>query len=101
MLIFSRKHGSVHLIPDSVNGDGQIKSDFLIYFNGIYSTERKAFVVRDTTQISNTTALLTAGKFLAEEENKFEENEGCDRSDVVLAIDGRKDIKFACLSRFL
>lgn len=57
-------------------------------------------MVRDTTQISNTAALLTAGKFLTEG-NEFDKIEGCNRADVVLTIDGRNHLKFACLSRFV
>lgn len=69
-----------------------------MYFNGIYSTERKAFVVRDTTQISNVTALLTTGKSITKKNCPEENNES---TNVVLTIDDCNHIDFSCSPRLL
>ena len=67
-----------------------------MFFNGIFSSERKAFVVRDTTQVSNVTALLTAGKSFSEEKNtKADRNSEYTN----ITIDGSNHLKFACLPR--
>ena len=51
-------------------------------------------VVRDTTQISNITTLLTAGKSI-EVENTLDSG----NASVNIAIDGSKNLRFACSSR--
>ncbi|KAK4019939.1 hypothetical protein OUZ56_001938 [Daphnia magna] len=96
LVILSEKHGPVHIVPDSVNADGKIKSDFMIYFNGIFSTERKAFVVRDTTQISNMTAVLTAGRSFTAGSQL---DEVSDSSSASITIDESENLQFACSPR--
>lgn len=62
-----------------------------MYFNGVFSSERRAFVVRDTTPVRTLTTALTAGKSL----EICQESEPLDNRSV-LVIDSKPHLKFAC-----
>lgn len=94
----NRKHGLVHLAPDSVNAEGLIQSDFLIFFNGVFSTERKALVVRDTTQVPNLVPLISAGKMLAVRKAR-DFDDATNEMQTVLSVDRRNHLSFKCSSR--
>ena len=85
-----RKHGPVHVASDSVNGESLTNADFIMFFNGVFSTDRRAFVVRDTSQISPLVALIASGNRL----HRCESEEGA-----LLTVDGRQQLKFSCSSR--
>ena len=74
-----------------MNGEALTDADYIMFFNGVFSTERRAFVVRDTSQISPLVALLASGNRI----HLSETEEG-----TVLTVDARAQIKFACSSRF-
>ena len=85
-----RKHGLVQLVGDSVNTGPKIDSDFMMYFNGVYQLERRAFTVRDTSQLTRLTTLLTAGKRLSHSR---------DADQSVLTIDNKSQLKFVCSTK--
>ena len=73
-----------------MNGESLTNADFIMFFNGVFSTDRRAFVVRDTSQISPLVALIASGNRVLRDESE----EGA-----LLTVDGRQQLKFSCSSR--
>lgn len=82
-----------------MNAEGYIKSDFLIFFNGVFSTDRRALVVRDTSQVSTIVTLLSAGRRL--ETTTVNNGESCEQNalETIISVDRQSHLKFKCSSR--